>query len=532
MGPKGIWACFGGVVMGNRGRKTFSRTVQMLNFDVRPSIVIGFALHWCWVWMVFWSTKFYSAASEYDADKGLEWLWNISLAAMVCTLLALFFVSRKKGVLGRSAALVTSAGVMTAVGTLLVIDPTLFASRQVALGVYAVGAILTGVGSAIELVIWGELLIVLGTRQTVVYFTSATILSAIIFLFLSPIGSSYSELIVVRILTALMPLGEIALLLRQSGLFKDSGKRAPIAEGHEIANGSARNEPSDGIALWDAHQHRPTKLGRALLSLFGIALVFGMSYGMMKGLFVTSGEADIVVRNVINAVALIFGCVAIFLMMSQLRMDLGRLTYQIALPLMALGFLLFALDRPMNLLGFGVHQFGYQYFYTIIWAYWSVLSHRLGGPYAQYAATGAFGVQFGQITGSMVGAAIAHAVTSPYQLAMTSASAILVILFISVFQMSATPLSSIAPFGQGPVRTRFYSACTNLADARGFSPRERDVFMILVRGRNCAYIANELHIAESTVKSHIKSIYRKAGVHSQQELLDAIDFEGRADASK
>ena len=141
-------------------------------------------------------------------------------------------------------------------------------------------------------------------------------------------------------------------------------------------------------------------------------------------------------------------------------------------------------------------------------------------------------MQFGQITGSMVGASIAHAVTSPYQLAMTSASAILVILFISVFQMSATPLSSIAPFGQGPIRTRFYSACTNLADARGFSPRERDVFMILVRGRNCAYIANELHIAESTVKSHIKSIYRKAGVHSQQELLDAIDFEGRADASK
>ena len=157
--------------MGKRGRETFSRTVQMLNFDVRPSIVIGFALHWCWVWMVFWSTKFYSAASEYGAGQGLEWLWNISLAAMVCTLLALFFVSRKKGVLGRSAALVTSAGVMTAVGTLLVIDPTLFASRQVALGVYAVGAILTGVGSAIELVIWGELLIVLGTRQTVVYFT-------------------------------------------------------------------------------------------------------------------------------------------------------------------------------------------------------------------------------------------------------------------------------------------------------------------------------------------------------------------------
>ena len=185
--------------------------------------------------------------------------------------------------------------------------------------------ILTGVGSAIELVAWGELLIVLGTRQTVVYFTSATILSAIIFLFLSPIGASYFELIVVRIFTALMPLGEVALLLRQSSLLKDSGKHAPTIEDCEAVTGGTRNESSDGITLWNAHRHRLTELGRALLSLFSIALVFGMSYGMMKGLFVTSEEADIVVRNAINAVALILGCVAIFLMMSRLRMDLAGL---------------------------------------------------------------------------------------------------------------------------------------------------------------------------------------------------------------
>ena len=35
----------------------------------------------------------------------------------------------------------------------------------------------------------------------------------------------------------------------------------------------------------------------------------------------------------------------------------------------------------------------------------------------------------------------------------------------------------------------------------------------------------ELGIGDETVKSHVKSIYRKTAVHSQQELIDLLERE-------
>lgn len=43
------------------------------------------------------------------------------------------------------------------------------------------------------------------------------------------------------------------------------------------------------------------------------------------------------------------------------------------------------------------------------------------------------------------------------------------------------------------------------------------------RNYNARRIAGELFIAESTVYTHLKRIYRKVDVHSKQELIDRID---------
>ena len=57
---------------------------------------------------------------------------------------------------------------------------------------------------------------------------------------------------------------------------------------------------------------------------------------------------------------------------------------------------------------------------------------------------------------------------------------------------------------------------------------EIEVLFLLAKGRNRAYIREELVIGDETVKSHIKSIYRKADVHSQQELIDLLERESSA----
>ena len=65
--------------------------------------------------------------------------------------------------------------------------------------------------------------------------------------------------------------------------------------------------------------------------------------------------------------------------------------------------------------------------------------------------------------------------------------------------------------------------CARLSDAYGFSAREREVFLLLSRGRDRQYIHNALNISPSTVRTHTYNIYRKMGVHDQQALIDVVE---------
>lgn len=57
------------------------------------------------------------------------------------------------------------------------------------------------------------------------------------------------------------------------------------------------------------------------------------------------------------------------------------------------------------------------------------------------------------------------------------------------------------------------------------SQREREVTALIVRGNSVAAIAKKLFISENTVRGHFKSIYRKLGVHSKQQLIDLFEHE-------
>lgn len=61
---------------------------------------------------------------------------------------------------------------------------------------------------------------------------------------------------------------------------------------------------------------------------------------------------------------------------------------------------------------------------------------------------------------------------------------------------------------------------------QGLTARETDVAILLARGLTKRYVAQRLSISEETAKSHIGNIYRKLGVHSQQELIARLDEAG------
>ena len=59
-----------------------------------------------------------------------------------------------------------------------------------------------------------------------------------------------------------------------------------------------------------------------------------------------------------------------------------------------------------------------------------------------------------------------------------------------------------------------------LAAEYRITARESEIMLQLARGRSAAFIADELVCSPATVRTHMKNIYAKLGVHSKQELID------------
>lgn len=75
------------------------------------------------------------------------------------------------------------------------------------------------------------------------------------------------------------------------------------------------------------------------------------------------------------------------------------------------------------------------------------------------------------------------------------------------------------------VRDTLEARCAHVAEERQLSPREAEVLVYLARGFTPAYIAKELVLSISTVRTHVRNIYRKLGIGKREELLHLIDGE-------
>ena len=61
------------------------------------------------------------------------------------------------------------------------------------------------------------------------------------------------------------------------------------------------------------------------------------------------------------------------------------------------------------------------------------------------------------------------------------------------------------------------------AEADRLTTRQWEILARLVRGERVPTIAADLHVSQSTVRNHLSAIFKRFGVHSQPELLRAIE---------
>ena len=76
---------------------------------------------------------------------------------------------------------------------------------------------------------------------------------------------------------------------------------------------------------------------------------------------------------------------------------------------------------------------------------------------------------------------------------------------------------------ESSMQSTLEARCAEVAAARGLSPREAEVLVFLARGFTPAYIAKSLVLSISTVRTHVRNIYRKLNVNKREELIHLID---------
>lgn len=73
------------------------------------------------------------------------------------------------------------------------------------------------------------------------------------------------------------------------------------------------------------------------------------------------------------------------------------------------------------------------------------------------------------------------------------------------------------------VATPFKDVIAELSSKHALTQQESRVLALCAKGKNARYISEELGISMNTTKSHMRTLYAKIDIHSQQELIKLVD---------
>ena len=222
-----------------------------------------------------------------------------------------------------------------------------------------------------------------------------------------------------------------------------------------------------------------------------------------------------------NGAQLLFNCI-VATSLALLFARSQKVLYSISVVSIAGGLGLLSFSEEV--FGAALLGSGFICFEILIWMVVTEGSKKTGASVQKIASL----VWMGLHVGATVGIALGLLVAGNGGLGSGLGSIVSLILaycvlvtFVFNFNRSFLDVFDSAPEEGQPTNVLMAKAAL-YAQAHGFTLREKEVCDILASGRNAKYVAKTLVISDNTVKTHIKNIYRKAGVASKNELLDAI----------
>ncbi|WP_180326626.1 response regulator transcription factor [Raoultibacter phocaeensis] len=477
-----------------------------------PASWLAFATLLAWMFGLYWSDLFVGRSATVHLDFiQLRALW---LAVEATTLLVSFFLMRVFGV--RVFAVALGAGALLFAGTVVVLFAPAEASAD---GLRIGGVALTGIGSALLLSLQGVEFARRGPKPLLVNVALALAVASLLDSVLLFLPDDFQAMAV-----SLLPALCIVLLVvslrgrASSGGPERDGASAPVLAWEAVAYGA--NDPADGPA---------SEKRAAAIRVVVLPLVVGLAYGLMQRL---TGDAYTAGPTEVNAATIAsFFLSAVFIALAALFFDSRKLIKLVcfaAIPTIGIAFVMLPLFENAREAAQAICIIGFNSFYFMVWALWA--GEGGGIALAKRFVLGLFVLVGAESLGSVIGLRVVSA-------AGDSSSALAVVSLVVVYLLLMAGIFSFDRSGAAVGAASRKRASTELRDAsrsedRSYdewasryrlSARETEVFELLARGRNRVYISKELYISDNTTRTHMKNIYRKLGVHSQQELIDLLE---------
>lgn len=488
---------------------------------------LGFGTCWGWVHVAFFSTVLGGVIPE---SLSLSvWILNVlsnGLAMVALGLLSAF----------RSSHSLRGLDPLFSIFTILGTIGLSFGQSSSEIWAYA-AAVLSGFGTAGLLLLWAEAYRDIPPTFAKQKTIPASVATGVLYCLLICMLPQLFGIIV----TTLLPVISVAFLRLTHRM--NYGCDA-------VENNADEPDANAHCGKWNDRAKHPIGIIRgsvsirfaAFIAIYCLAPGFMRSYTSALPFATTVGVGEAMFSGV--AVVLMTLAVASIVLFGETKIDLA---YKFVVPLMAAGLLLLPFLSPgQETLAAVVIMSGYILLEIYVWANLADSAANVSAPTALVFGLGKSCMNAGLLAGTFLGLNFG----SSSSMLLVGVLVFIVYLFIVLENALSPGIGVTLSLGQQDKlkqddRTpnsrkvtieeaaklnlsEMFNAvlserCSAVAAHYGLSNRETEVLEQLARGRSLQAIADDLHVAYSTIKTHTDHIYAKTNVHSRQDLISLLE---------
>lgn len=261
------------------------------------------------------------------------------------------------------------------------------------------------------------------------------------------------------------------------------------------------------------------------LPVFVVAALFvGACYGLVRALTIGFTPTMTVLSPTDSLGGLAGGALLMLSALLFIKKNPAEYLYQIAIPVLALGLVTVPLLASGIPVALPILLACSSYFYGLLWFFVVLACANSTTSVTRIGALSFFCFQLGQLMGTILIGAIPDVAMGLYAVSVVALFAAVVLLVLVFSKQKKSELLLLKKAEE----SKFELGCERVVRAFALTQRESEIFRLLALGVNAKQIAKRLVLSENTVKTHIRHIYQKLGIHSRSEMEELLDEETAA----